>query len=83
MEFNINNNVKVKLTDFGRKILQDQHDELYNRIQIKKPEFNPPKEDKDGWSNWQLWVLMERFGEYIHIGVSNAPFETTIIIDDE
>ena len=27
------------------------------------PAYRPPDEDKDGWSRWQLWVLMETFGD--------------------
>ena len=62
MKFNINNDVKVKLNDKGRKITN----------------FTV-KEDKDGWSKWQLWDLMSTFGKYISLGCA-TPFDTEIEI---
>jgi hypothetical protein len=52
MIFNINDRVKVKLT-------------LYGRSKLFENEFYfLPEEDEDGWSEWQLWVLMEQLGKY-------------------
>jgi hypothetical protein len=68
-EFNINSNVKVKLTDTGRRIL---HEKGRSRIQ----------EDAEGYSTWQLWGLMNTFGEHIRIGCE-PPFETTIRLTND
>lgn len=70
-KFNINNKVRVKLTDRGRKIHFDNFKEL------KLFQYSPPKEDEDGWSEWQLWVLMQEFGKHLENGC-NIPFETEI-----
>jgi hypothetical protein len=85
-KFNINHNVKVKLTNVGRKIHRDQHDELYGRLR-RTPgampfEYTSPREDADGWSTWQLWVLMETFGNHMGMG-AEVPFETEILVEME
>ena len=64
MKFNINNLVKVKLTDQGKRIL--------GNIPLSLPE-----EDESGWSEWQLWHLMSVFGNDIYNGCI-LPFEINI-----
>ncbi len=68
MKFNINNSVRVKLTEKGLKALRESHSP-----------HSPPEEDADGWSTWQLWVLMEEIGPHIHGGFG-CPIETEIEI---
>jgi len=82
--FNINESVKVKLTDFGRTKLKERHDKLYrwykdNGHSDSIPKYVAPVEDNDGYSEWQLWCLMEALGEHVHMGC-NHPFETEILI---
>lgn len=67
IRFNINQYVKVKITKHGKDIL------------VKDEYPYPYKEDKDGWSKWQMWHLMEQFGQYIYLGCE-PPFETEIIL---
>jgi hypothetical protein len=69
--FNINSTVRVKLTDKGRHV----HRIKYSRL---GHEYVPPKEDPEGWSEWQLWVLMHDFGDSMSLGFNNLPFETSI-----
>lgn len=77
-EFNINHYVWVKLTDRGRKLINTYYDELNFRyphgVKFTLTEVN-------GWSRWQMWDLMEKFGKYCGLGVE-IPFETTIRFDD-
>lgn len=76
--FNINDYVYVKLTDRGRAIHRQQFDEFNRHVMSLMPrEYTPPKEDENGWSKWQLWVLMSTFGEHCHMG-DDPPFETKI-----
>jgi DNA-binding MarR family transcriptional regulator len=88
MDFNINRNVFVKLTDEGRRILRQAHDDLHAHIRSVSPmptnpsEYRPPEEDEDGWSKWQLWELMASFGAHICNGCK-PPFELTIRIPDD
>lgn len=56
---NLNDYVLVKLTDRGRAILASAHTAIV--------------EDSEGWSEWQLWVLIEAFEGEIHIGM-DGPF---------
>jgi hypothetical protein len=81
IEVNLNHTVQVKLTEVGLKELAKRHHELWNTGRFPKEfkKFIPPSTDKDGWTHYQLWSLMEDFGEIIHIGCL-VPFETTIRI---
>lgn len=65
MLFNVNDKVLVKLNDYGRSCLIGDGRTL-------------PKEDKNGWSEWQLWCLMEELGPHLMMGQS--PFESDIKI---
>jgi len=69
MKFNINDRVRVKLTKVGRDILKSDNGAFHI----------PKKEDADGWSSWQLWVLMQTFGGH-SMGGMDLPFETEIEI---
>ena len=66
--FNVNHNVRVRLTDYGRKILAND------------PMGPYPYTEVDGWSTFQLWRLMELFGQYMFMGSPPVPFETEIMI---
>jgi len=77
ISFNINNWVRVKLTDAGRVIHRQAHEEQMKLLSRPDDKYTPPKEDVDGWSLWQLWRLMQLFGPHMTTGF-NHPFETTI-----
>ena len=80
MDFNINDKVRVKLTAHGRACLERNHVEFWARTGRPAPyAYTPPKEDADGWSEWQMWSLMHELGPHTHMGVL-VPFETTIQI---
>lgn len=83
IDFNINHNVHVKLTDIGKAELKRQHEELYSSMPkpIRTDKFELPKEDGEGWGEWQMWVLMSSFGHMLNNG-SAVPFETAIRIED-
>ena len=72
----------VKLTDVGREIHKKAHDDFcenFPSVSDDIKEYHPKKEDIQGWSEWQLWSLMQMFGSHIGLGVE-PPFNTTIII---
>lgn len=69
IEFNVNNYVWVRLNDYGR--------ELY----YQKP-YTSPIRERDGWSKWQAWDLMQTFGPHIWLG-GQVPFETTIRVENK
>lgn len=84
MTFNINDKVKVRLTEHGHSILKSRYDELTSGMPIFKSNypFQRPEEDSDGWSEWPLWDLMYQFGKHTYDG-SGLPFHADIRIDDK
>lgn len=81
MNFNINDYVKVKLTNYGIEILKQQHDELKNKFGGDIGEFDL-KLDSEGYYETQLWSLMSDLGQYCIMG-RELPFETNIILKNE
>lgn len=77
---NINSYVKVKLTEHGKSVLKEQHDEFVKRHPHVRLVYNIPKEDKDGYSMWQLWTLMKYFGPHIGLGME-LMFECDVFVD--
>lgn len=80
IEFNINNHIRVQLTDVGRKALRDKYDELNEFANGALGEYEEPEEDAEGWSRWQMWVLMEGIGHKFGSGM-NPPIYTSIKIE--
>lgn len=82
VEFNINETVKVKLTDHGRDIYYHQYDALNSKCKriINAPKF--PKTDENGYTSFQLWNLMELYGPYMKL-TAPLPFETDILIENK
>lgn len=77
LKININDTVRVKLTDNGREILRKNHEDLKRYF----PSISDFKiEEKDGWYSSQLWELFQDFGPHISIG-KMLPFETEIELD--
>lgn len=82
---NLNDKVKVKLTDHGKDIYYHQNDELNEmRKQYGLKPFEPimPIVDADGYTYFQLWRLMELYGPHIHMA-SPLPFDVNIVIKSE
>jgi len=82
--FNINGEVRVKLTDHGRWLHRKNHDDLMADWAARgiptRLDYTPPREDADGWSKWQMWVLMKEFGPHIFMGMDN-PFDLEVVFE--
>ena len=78
MKFNINNYVRVKLTEKGKQKLKKDY-ESFRKVNPYLREYAPPVEDAEGYSKWQLWCLMEKLGKHISLG-GVVPFDTEIDI---
>ena len=76
MKFNINNYVKVRLTDRGKQALKDNHYKVFAGVLDRFP-YREPVEDEDGMVKFQMWDLMQRLGPLCRLG-SRCPFETEI-----
>lgn len=81
VSINFNEEVKVKLTAVGIDILQEQRRVLNLHIKGKGGaglgELDL-KTDDDGYTRFQLWDLMNRFGEHMRLG-HPEPFQGTMI----
>lgn len=78
---NINWKVRAKTTPEGHKIHRENYDKLSKLYPAGMPyKYSPIKEDENGYSEWQLWKLINDFGEYLYMGSSRVPFETTLEI---
>lgn len=73
--FNLNSEVKVKLTERGIQILKSKHDELFEKELAKglsSYEFKLEL-DEEGYYTTQMWKIMQDLGEH----VSSDVFEST------
>ena len=68
MRLNLNDEIKVKLTEHGKNIYYHQYDQLNTALgrEVCKPSY--PKVDEDGYTTFQLWCFIELYG--VHIGMS-------------
>lgn len=88
-EFNINGYVNIKLTEAGIEILKSRHNNMLkayaNNPEVLKRlgEFKTPEVDENGYTQMQMWKVMQLFGNYMNDGNPNIPFEMTILISDE
>ena len=72
IQINLNEMIKVKLTDYGKEIYYHQYDRT-NQIagrEICKPKF--PKEDENGYTKFQLWCFIELYGEHMGMTLPNV-----------
>jgi hypothetical protein len=72
IRINLNEPIKVKLTDWGKEIYYHQYDRI-NQIagrKIYEPRF--PKEDENGYTEFQLWCFIELYGEHMGMTMPNV-----------
>ena len=72
IRINLNEPIKVKLTDWGKEIYCHQYDRT-NQIagrKICEPKF--PKEDENGYTEFQLWCFIELYGEHMGMTLPNV-----------
>lgn len=80
---NLNEQIKVKLTDWGKEIYYHQFDKI-NQIagrEICKPMF--PKEDENGYTRFQLWDFIQLYGKHIGMAFPNVIEPIEIIYEAE
>ena len=69
---NLNDYIKVKLTEYGRMIYR----ESFVRLGLQEPKINV---DEEGYTRFQIWVFMETFGDKMRMACE-LPCETNIEI---
>lgn len=69
---NLNDTVKVKLTDVGKHIYYHRYDTLNWEAgrQICEPKF--PNVDSEGYTSFQLWDFINLYGNHIFMGYPNV-----------
>ena len=82
MHLNLNEPIKVKLTDWGKEIFYHQYDNLNAACgrEICKPRY--PKVDKDGYTMFQLWCFMELYGPHMGMTLPNVIEPLEIVFED-
>ena len=72
-DVNINEFIKVKLTDEGKEIYRNHYRDIDD-------EYVPTLDvDEKGFCKFQLWEFMRIFGEHFHMG-GDLPCETNVKI---
>ncbi|MFD1179223.1 hypothetical protein ACFQ3W_23420 [Paenibacillus puldeungensis] len=82
IKFNINNWVKVKLTELGKEIEKKNYEALNEMLKQYGSKYSDEfklEVDENGYTSYQLWELFEKFGSHVGIG-KKQPFETEIIL---
>lgn len=82
MLFNMNDYIRVRLTDEGREQYRQSVEALRSLMPPTAAAafpFKPRKEDANGWSEWQGWELMRTFGPWMTMAAP-VPFEMTVDI---
>lgn len=88
-KLNLNDFIKVKLTDHGKDIYYHQHDDLNNwaaerGLAASKyliPEY--PKVDADGYTEFQLWHFMRIYGKHLYNGCKMVTEDNSIYIEEK
>ena len=74
-DVNLNENIKVKLTDKGKEIYRN----YYHDIDVNDEDVPTLEVDKEGYCEFQLWHFMRIFGEHFYMG-GCSPCETNVKI---
>ena len=83
VKINLNETVKVKLTQFGKDIYTHQYNEIINKhplLKISRPEI---KVDEKGYTEFTLWEFMNLYGPYMTIGTPEVIKPLEIIYEGE
>ena len=80
---NLNEPIKVKLTDWGKEIYYHRYDRINQIVgrEVCKPSF--PKEDENGYTEFQLWCFIELYGMHMGMALPNVIEPLEIIYGEE
>lgn len=79
--FNVNDYIKVKLTDLGKEIYKHYDDEFLKIFPHLKP--IPLDIDEEGYCKFQLWRFMNIFGEHFGNGFPLVIESNTIMFENK
>lgn len=85
--YNINYMIKVKLTEHGKAILDQEESRITNVLKnlnfSDADNYSPYPEDEDGYIEFQLWDFMKIFGSHFYLGGPLIIEHNEIILIDE
>jgi hypothetical protein len=70
-EWNLNDGIRYKPTEFGRKIYRERMAAIGLQRELRT--------DDEGYAEDQLWSFMELYGHYMHMGF-DQPCATSIFL---
>lgn len=81
MRLNLNDNIKVKLTEHGKDIYYHQYDRTNKLLgrEVCKPSY--PEVDEDGYTTFQLWCFIELYGIHMGMALPNVIEPLDIVFD--
>ena len=80
MQINMNDKVKVKLTEAGRETYRAFMTDVSAPLEPYLPALDPSRDlDADGFSEFHFWEIMQVFGPRMHMGMTEMPFEENAI----
>lgn len=83
MKINLNDCIKVKLTDYGQQIYYNMWVEINKSIGKNVIEPYYKKVDDNGYSEFQLWDFMNIYGKFTFAGQNNVIDPIEIYFEDE
>lgn len=77
IKINLNDFIKVKLTETGKEIFNHRFDELNEKLKKEAYKNIPLEEDENGYTEFQLWDFMQIYGSYMYFAGPTVidPFE--------
>ena len=85
---NLNDKIRVKLTPKGAEIFYHRYDDLHKRLMRNENVTSPlnpkmPQIGKDGFTSFQLWDLINLYGQHINIASENVFSAISLYFDDD
>ena len=80
IHINLNDVIKVKLTDYGKEIWLHQYDDINLPDSCSTPALDV---DDQGYTSMQLWCFMNLFGNHMHMGVNNVIEPLELIVEGD
>ena len=65
MKINLNDRIKVKLTDYGKQIYYRMLEDVFYQTGFKSNEPHFPEVDADGYTTFQLWQFINIYGNHM------------------
>ena len=84
--FNINECIKVKLSQKGKLIYLEHQIEIQKRFNRDGIKIDVPlsiEVDSEGFSSFQLWKFMEIFGSHMYCGAEPVIEECVLYLPEE